>query len=186
MDQEREQEFFTRIHELKPVKLIYGPGFDSTPVAEFARPLTQHLFKSILRPNFDPRLQTWCLESTAELCCEMLLEEAGLSTATDFDTLAAGLAHVFAGRRNVKRKGNLIFDTIEQPGGKCSCPIISGNGLEQANLMCTTCCGHCRETLFGAVLNQSVHVELQETPMCTGSDTCRWLMRIGPRKSAAM
>ncbi len=49
MDQEREQEFFTRIHELKPVKLIYGPGFNSTPVAEFARPLTQHLFKSILR-----------------------------------------------------------------------------------------------------------------------------------------
>jgi len=184
MDEEREQEFFTRIHELEPVKLIYGPGLDSTPTADFARPLAHSLFKAILRHNFDPRLRTWCLESAAELCCEMLLKQVGPSAATDFDTLAAGLARVFGGRRSVTRKGSLIFDTIEQPGGKCSCPIL-GDGLEQAHLMCAICCGHCRVALFGAVLKQPIHVELKETPMCTGSDACRWLMRIGSRRSAA-
>ena len=186
MDEERDQEFFNRIHELEIVTRIYGPGFDLTPVADFAKPLAQNLFKSILHPNFDPRVRTWCLQSTAELCCEMLLKQAGLSAAPDFDTLAAGLSHVSDGRRSVKRKGNLIFDTLKQPGGKCACPIMSGDGSEQAQLMCTFCCGHCRETLFGAALNQSVHVEFRETPVCTGSETCRWLMRIGPRIPATV
>jgi hypothetical protein len=175
---ERDEEFFARLFETGPVKRICGAGFKASPAIEVARPLALSLFSSVMHRNFDPTLRQRCLEAAAELCCEMLLGEAALDGVGDVDTLGAGLSRATDGRRTIRREGDVIHDEIRQPGGRCACPIVGGQDVEEAGLICRACCGRCRELLFGGLLRCIVSAELLATPSCTGSDTCRWLVHL--------
>lgn len=155
-----------------------GSNFDSTPVTQFAKPTALNIYKSILQPNFQPNLQEDFLKASGKLCCNLFLKYSDVKTYTDIDTFISNLERHYNGRRQLKYMGNLIVDEIQQPNGQCACTIIRDIVVADASLMCSVCCRQARETLFGTVLRKPVVVRLLDTPVCTDSEVCRWLIEI--------
>lgn len=174
---EDEHTFYTRIFETEPFKIILGSDFDLTPIEYYAKPMAINMLRHILNPNFDEKLRDKCLKGIGETCCQMFLEYGDIETETDIDKFISNLEKAFQGHRLLKRRGNLVYDELDT-NGQCGCPIICGSDIKPEGSIWCMCSKHAREALFGAVLKRPVQAELLDSPLYTGSDTCRWLIRI--------
>lgn len=177
------REFCTRWLETKPFKLIYTDNFNMRPLVPFAERVALGTFREILHPDFDEFIRSRCLEASGKVCCELFLKYSGLNTDTDIDSFLANLAKAFPGQRKLERKGNVIQDEYLRSyechaiDRQCGCPIIRSGYVEPTPLM-RICCTSAQKTMFEAVVKHPVKVELLDSPLCTGSNTCRWLIRI--------
>ena len=126
-----ERDYFRRLFKTKAFKYILGPDFDSRPITRFAKPMALSIFESVLHPNFDPATRERCLKASGEVCCQVFLKHAGLNGDTDIKSFMRSLEDASAGARWLTKKGNLLFDEIRRPDGKCACPVVRGTDLEQ-------------------------------------------------------
>lgn len=131
--------------------------------------------KHIVDPHFNKVLAHACLRGIGENCCQMFLEYRKINTDTGLDTFLDDLQVAFKGHRRYERKGNLIYDEA-LVNGHCWCPILSNIDLGQSCSELCQCGKSARETYFRILLGHDVKAELLDTVLCTGSDTCRWLI----------
>ena len=178
-DEAAENEFYKRIFQTEPFKTICGNNFDPTPIQEFAKNMTLYTLKQVLSPDFDARLRDDCLREIGRTCCQMFLEYSDINTGTDIDTVLNRLNAASKGHRKFRRRGNLIYEEgllCKQ----CWCPIVTNMGPDYNPLIWCDCSKSARESLFNAVMNKPVEVELLDSIICTRSDSCKWLVNIAP------
>ncbi len=177
-EETRAVEFFTRVLDTEAFRFVCGPGFNSSGVSRLAKPMVIRMFGSILGPNFDPVIRRRCLEAASDVCCKLFLRHNGLSTDTNIDSFMRSLEGTGEGLRKLEKTGSVIVDDIKRPDGQCACPIVRGDGISDASLMCDGCCRNVRTLLFAAVAKRPVSAEPLDTPLLTGSDSCRWLIKL--------
>lgn len=172
-----EMEFYERIFNAAPFKMIYGENFDYISLKYFAKQMSLGIIKGILRPNFDEILRDACLREIGKTCAEMFLKYSDIDTDTDVDTFIKKIEIAFQGHRTFERRGTIIYEAI-QCNGECWCPIVSNIGLGQDCSIWCNCSTNARHTLFATILSKPVQVELLDSVLYTGSDTCRWMIHI--------
>ena len=176
-------EFCTRLLQTEAFKLIYTANFNMRPLVPFAERVVLGTFKEILHPDFDEFISNRCLEESGKLCGELFLKYARLDTDTDIDTFIANLMNVSVGQRRLERKGDVVFDEYFRGNGsrpiheRCRCRIIRSGQAEPTSLMCM-CAAYSEKAIFETVVKHPVQVKLLDSVLCTGSDACRWLIRI--------
>ena len=142
-------------------------------------------FKRMFEPDFDEKARGMCLEATGRLCNSLFLPYAGLSTDTDIDTFITNFNNAFPGERKLERKGDVVhYEYIQGAGshtakGQCGCPMIALGHLKPTPLWCK-CGTNFEKAMFEAVVGRPVQVELLDSPLTTGSDSCRWLIHLKP------
>lgn len=176
-------EFCTRLLQTEAFRQIYTRNLNMGPFIQVAERTAIGTFREILHPDFDESLRNKCLDESGKLCCELFLKYARLDTDTDIDTFIANLMDVSVGRRWLERKGDVVFDEYLRGNGsrpiheRCRCRIIRSGQVEPTSLMCI-CAAYCEKAIFETVVKRPVQVELLDSVLCTGSDTCRWLIHI--------
>jgi hypothetical protein len=90
------------------------------------------------------------------------------------------LMDAFPGSRKLERKGDIVhYDFYPEVKGECMCPMITLGHLEPTPLWCT-CGNYFNKAMFEKVMKHPVQVELLESPLTTGSDSCRRLIHLNP------
>ena len=147
---------------------------------EFARILKGEVFKRIFQPDFDGTAREMCLRCTGEMCNSLFIPFGGLNTDVDIDTFIVDLMNAFPDKRKLERKGDIIhYDFYPDVKGECACPMIAQGQLEPTPLWCI-CGNYFNKAMFEKVLRHPVQVELLDSPLTTGSDACRRLIRLKP------
>lgn len=142
--------------------------------------LKGEILKRIFQPDFDETAREKCLQCTGTMCNSLFLPYANLNTDTDIDTFIQDLMNAFPGARKLERKGDVIhYDFYPEVKGECMCPMIALGYLEPTPLWCT-CGNHFNKAMFEAVVKHPVQVELLDSPLTTGSDSCRRLIHLRP------
>ncbi|MBE0480491.1 MAG: hypothetical protein IBX68_05880 [Dehalococcoidia bacterium] len=151
----------------------------------FLNMLRTEAFKCIFEPDFDEKSRDKCLRATGRLCNSLFLPYAGLSTDCDIDTFITSFNNAFKGERKLERIGDVVhYEYIQGAGshtsrGQCGCPMMQFKQLEPTPLWCK-CGTNFEKAMFEAVVKHPVQVELLESPLATGSESCRWLIHLKP------
>lgn len=155
-------------------------GDFSVLLQEFAGLQKGEVFKRIFQPDFDETAREMCLQCTGEMCNSLFLPFGNLNTDTDIDTFIVDLMKAFPEKRKLERKGDVIhYEFFPDAKGECMCPIITQGQLEPTPLWCI-CGNYFNKAMFEAVVKHPVQIELLESPLTTGSDTCRRLIHLKP------
>ena len=138
------------------------------------------VLKRIFQPDFDEAARELCLKCTGEMCNSLFLPYGNLDTDVDIDTFMQNLMDAFPGSRKLERKGDIVhYDFYPEVKGECMCPMITLGHLEPTPLWCT-CGNYFNKAMFEKVMKHLVQVELLESPLTTGSDSCRRLIHLNP------
>jgi hypothetical protein len=149
----------------------------------FAGLQKSEVFKRIFQPDFDETAREMCLECTGRQCNSLFMPYAQLNTDVDIDTFIQSLMDAFPGTRKLERKGDIIhYDFYPDVKGECACPIITMGHIEPTPDWCT-CGNYFNKAMWEAVVKHPVQVELLDSPLTTGSDTCRRLIHLRPPAS---
>jgi len=178
-DEEFEKEFYKRILETEPFSIICGNNFDHITDRDLKKPIVLAVIKQIIQPDCDKKLKENCLQEIGEICCRMYLEYSGVSTDTSVDIFLKDLESSSQWLRKFRRSGSLIYEELHL-NGQCCCPIFRNIDLGQSCSELCECCGNARKTYFNILLKRHVEVEFLDTVLCTGSDTCHWMIDISP------
>ena len=136
------------------------------------------ILKRIFQPDFDEGARELCLQCTGEMCNSLFLPYGNLDTDTDIDTFMQSLMDAFPGARKLERKDDVIhYDFTPEEPGECMCPMIGLGHLEPTPLWCI-CGNYFNKAMFEKVLKHPVRVELLDSPLTTGSRTCRRLIHL--------
>ena len=147
---------------------------------EFAGLLKGEVFKRIFQPDFDDAAREMCLQCTGEMCNSLFIPFGGLNIDVDIDTFIIDLMNAFPDKRKLERKGDIIhYDFYPDVKGECACPLIGQGQLDPTPLWCI-CGNYFNKAMFEKVLKHPVQVELLDSPLATGSDICRRLIRLKP------
>lgn len=147
---------------------------------EFAGVQKGEVFKRIFQPDFDETEREKCLQCTGEMCNSLFMPFASLNTDADIDTFIADLMKAFPEKRKLERKGDIIhYDFFPDVKGECMCPLITTGQMEPTPHWCL-CGNYFNKTMFEKVVKHPVQVELLDSPLATGSDYCKRLIRLKP------
>lgn len=175
-----ERELFNRIFRTEPFKIICGNSFNHTTTEDFAKPMTLRIVKEVLSPSFSDQLRDACLREIGKTCWHMVREHGNVDTEMDIDSFIKNMNLAHLGYRRLKRRGNLVFD--EMYARKCPCPIINHVESGKDHPEWCDCSISARRELFQMVVKKPVQVELLESIIRNGSNVCRWVINLEPKK----
>ena len=178
-DKVAEQEFYKKIYRTDPYKMVIGDDFHFIAIEHYAKSMILSATERILSPNFDEILRSACLREIGKACGQMFLKHSGIDTETDLDTFISNINTISQGHRRFLRDGNAIYEETFCHG-QCWCPIINNLGTQSDCSLCCTCSKSARETLFQTVLGQPVKVDVLDSALLSGADTCRLSIQLPP------
>lgn len=79
----------------------------------------------------------------------------------------------------MERKGDVIHIDFFAGKGECGCPMIRDGYQEPTPTWCE-CGNYYYKTMFEAVVKHPVQVELLDSCICTGSNSCKRLVHLKP------